>query len=266
MEADLRIVVGNLEPHHFMGFSGGAKSAAIGLAGRSTINSNHAMLPHPNAKTGHYEDNPMRQDVEAIGRMIGIHFAINAILNLEKEIVQVVAGDPTAVMLAGIPLARQVCQVPVLGLYDLVIASAGGHPKDINFYQSQKALTHSALITRDQGKIILAAACPEGSGSLSYEHFMEGLDRWEAVVEQFQQQGFQVGPHKAFQVARIISRTQAILVSQLPPEQVKRLLLKPAPNLDSAIGFALADLGPDSRIAVMPYAVTTVPVLLDIEQ
>src|SRR5204863_8355596 len=43
-EADLRIVVGNLEPHQFVGFSGGVKTAAIGLAGPETINHNHAFM------------------------------------------------------------------------------------------------------------------------------------------------------------------------------------------------------------------------------
>ena len=59
--------------------------------------------------------------------------------------------------------------------YDLVIASVGGAPKDINFYQSQKALTHASLFTRDGGVIILAAECPEGSGSRAYEEFMQDV-------------------------------------------------------------------------------------------
>jgi nickel-dependent lactate racemase len=63
-ESDLKIVVGNIEPHHFMGFSGGMKSAAIGLAGRSTINQNHAMLTPPMARTGFFDENAIRQDLE----------------------------------------------------------------------------------------------------------------------------------------------------------------------------------------------------------
>jgi nickel-dependent lactate racemase len=90
LRADLRIVVGNIEPHQFQGFSGGAKSAAIGLAGRNTINHNHAMMTDKAARLGHYDHNPPRQDVEEIGRMIGIHLALNAILNDKKEIVKVV--------------------------------------------------------------------------------------------------------------------------------------------------------------------------------
>ncbi len=49
-QADLRIVVGNIEPHQFQGFSGGYKTAAIGLAGKDTVNHNHAMMTDPNAE------------------------------------------------------------------------------------------------------------------------------------------------------------------------------------------------------------------------
>ena len=46
VQSDLKIVVGNIEPHQFAGFSGGVKSAAIGLAGLATINHNHTLMLH----------------------------------------------------------------------------------------------------------------------------------------------------------------------------------------------------------------------------
>ena len=73
-EADLRIVVGDIEPHQFPGFSGGVKSAAIGLAGKATMNTNHAMMSDPKAQIGRYDDNPCRQDIEEIGQMMGVHY------------------------------------------------------------------------------------------------------------------------------------------------------------------------------------------------
>ncbi|NBF41229.1 MAG: nickel-dependent lactate racemase, partial [Spirochaetes bacterium] len=169
VEADLRIVIGNIEPHQFMGYSGGVKSAVIGLAGRETINTNHAMMTLPGAMLGHFEDNPARQDVEEMGRMLKVDLALNAILNDHKKIVQVIAGEPAEVMRVGMPRVRELYVVEVDEPFDLVIASPGGHPKDINVYQAQKGLAHASLITRAQGEIVLAAACPEGSGSRSYE-------------------------------------------------------------------------------------------------
>lgn len=266
MEADLRIVVGNIEPHHFAGFSGGYKTAAIGLASRQTINQNHTMLTDPQAGIASFEHNPLRQDIEEIGRLFGVHFALNAVLNGDKEIVKAVSGSPQAVMQSGIPLSQEFCQVKTSGeKYDLVIASVGGAPKDINFYQSQKALTHASLFTRDGGTIILVAECPEGSGSRLYEEFMEGVETPQEVFEKFQAMGFRVGPHKAFQVARIAARVQIILVSEMPTSLVSRLLITPAITLPAALDLAAARLSThsplqDLRIAVLPRATNTIPV------
>ncbi len=260
-EAGLRIAIGNIEPHHFMGFSGGAKTAAIGLTGRATINRNHAMLPDPNAKTGHYHDNPMRLDVEEIGLKIGLHYVVNAILNLEKAIVQVLSGDPQSVMEEGIPLAEKVCQVPIEHPYDLVIASPGGYPKDINFYQSQKALTHAAMLTRDGGSVILCAACKEGIGSAAYEGFMQGVATHKEAIERFNREGFRVGPHKALQVALIAARVRVSLISEMSPKMVAGLLLQPYTNIQQAVTTELGNLSAGSRIAIMPYAVSSVPLL-----
>jgi nickel-dependent lactate racemase len=259
--SDLRIVVGNIEPHHFAGFSGGVKSAAIGLTGRETINHNHTMLADIHAVIGEYDQNPLRQDIEQIGKMIGVHFAVNAVLNGSKQIVKAYAGDPVAVMQAGIPEVRKICQTFVSHRYDVVIASVGGHPKDINFYQSQKALTHSALLTRDGGTIILFAACPEGSGSQPYETFMQDIRTFPEVFEKFKREGFQVGPHKAFQVAREGVRIQIMLVSEMDAGLVSRLLLTPANDLGDAFAKVKGGLSPATQIAVMPRATNTIPII-----
>jgi len=262
LEAELRLVVGNIEPHQFQGFSGGVKSAAIGLAGRATVNHNHAMMTHPAAALGRYRDNPARQDVEEIGQMIGVQLALNAILNDEKGIVRVLAGAPGAVMAAGIPLAQAICQATVNGRYDLVIASPGGHPKDINLYQAQKGLAHASLIVRDGGVVILAAACPEGTGSRGYEQWVQGMASHQAVLARFAQEGFRVGPHKAFQIARDAVRLKVLLVSEMAPASVRRLLLTPVASLQEGVNTAVAQLPPNPRIALMPKANGTIPLLV----
>lgn len=261
LQADLRLVVGNMEPHQFQGFSGGVKGAAIGLAGRETIEHNHALMADSEARLGCYQSNPARQDVEEIGQAMGVHLALNAILNGQRQIVHVLAGEPRALMDRGVPLARAVCQVAVASPFDLVIASPGGHPKDINLYQSQKALAHAGLVTRDGGAVILVAACPEGTGSRAYEAWMVGVRSLEEVLAKFEREGFQIGPHKAFQIARDAARVRAVLVSEMAPELVRRLLLRPAGTLDAALGLALPHLRANARAAIMPRASSTIPLL-----
>lgn len=263
-QSDFKIVVGNIEPHQFVGFSGGVKTAAIGLAGLKTIKHNHALLTHPDSQLGVYETNPARQDVEEIGKQINIHLALNVILNQDKQVVQALAGDPVAVMRAGIPLSRQICQAAVSQKYDVVIASPGGHPKDINVYQAQKGLSHAAHITRPHGTMILAAACPEGAGSPHYENWMAGRTSYADVLEQFQAEGFRIGPHKAYLIARDASKLRLLFYSQMDDKKARALLLNPFRDFQNAIDIALADFAPDERVGIMTHASSTIPDIEDL--
>jgi lactate racemase len=262
-EADLRIVVGNIEPHQFMGWSGGVKSAAVGLTGRETINANHALMTEPGSELGHYDDNPARQEVEEIGRMLGIGYALNAILNEHKEVVHALAGDPVAVMREGIPLARGICQVEVAAPFDLLIISPGGHPKDINLYQAQKALGHATLVMRPGGTVILAAACPDGTGSPGYDRFMAdaAMTSYEAVLARYKREGYRLGPHKAWQIARDASRVRLITLTEIPVGVASRLLLNPAGGMEEALATASRDLPSQPHVGIMPIANATIPAL-----
>jgi len=257
--SDYKITIGNIEPHHFMGFSGGVKSVAIGLTGRETINTNHSMLLNPECAVGRYENNPMRMDVEEIGERIGVHYAINLLPGKNKQIATVIAGQPRKVMELGVPLSRALSQVKVDHRYDLVIASAGGYPKDINLYQAQKAITHASLITRDGGVVILSAECVEGHGSTGFVDFLRDISTVDQVFKKFKQTGFSVGPHKAFQIARDAARIKIILVSSLEDELVQKFFLQPASSLQSAVDQAMAWLPDSSSIAVLPFATNTIP-------
>lgn len=259
--ADLRISLGNLEPHQFMGFSGGVKTAAVGLAGRETVTRNHAMMLDPRANIARYDDNPARQDVEEIGKLIGVHFALNSVVNENKQIVAVLAGDSREVMRRGIPIVLDLYQTKVDTPFDLMIASPGGHPKDINLYQAQKALAHSTFVTKENGTVILVAACPEGSGSQHYEEWIADKTSHAQVIETFKREGYRLGAHKAFQISRDASRERVLFVTGMKPDFVRRLLLTPFASLADALSVALPDLPSDARVGIMPYANATIPVL-----
>jgi nickel-dependent lactate racemase len=256
---DLKFSVGNIEPHHFMGFSGGVKTAAIGLAGRATIDANHAGLTHPHARTGEYNLNPLRQEIEEIGRKADVHFSLGTVLDEDKRVLKAFFGSPLAVMDAAIPFVRQSFGVEVPAPYDLVIASPGGAPKDINLYQSQKGLTHAARITRDGGWVFLLAACPEGSGSASYEDYILNADSHSAVIDHFESGFFQVGPHKALQIAREAVRINIVLISDIPPKTVKTWKLTPSkPELiNDLISWISNQIPADARVAILPAATRT---------
>ncbi len=260
-QADLRIALGNLEPHQFMGFSGGVKCAAIGLGGRATVTRNHAMMLDARANMARYDDNPVRQDVEEIGSLIGVHFALNSVINENHDIVNIVAGEPRAVMQLGMPLVLNLYRVQVAERFDLVITSPGGHPKDLNLYQAQKALAHATLIANPGGTVILCGACSEGTGSGHYDKWIADKHSHAQVLEAFQREGYQLGAHKAFMISRDASRERVLFVTDMPAELAQRCLLPRSASLDAALAIALRDLAPSARIGILPYANATIPVV-----
>jgi nickel-dependent lactate racemase len=263
VQSEIKILVGTIEPHQFAGFSGGVKTAAIGLSGLETINRNHSLMTHAGAQLGAFTDNPVRGDVEEIGEIIGIHLALNAILNHERHIVEVLAGEPGAVMRTGIPLSRKICQVEVSQKYALTISSPGGHPKDINMYQAQKGLSHAMHLTQPGGTIILLAACPEGSGSPHYEDWALDKRSYAEVINTFHDEGFRIGPHKAYQIARDASKIRLMTYTGMDTDLANALLLNPVVDLETGINIALADLKTGERVGVLPHAASTIPYILN---
>ena len=259
--ADLRIALGDIEPHQFMGFSGGVKSAAVGVTTRETIAHNHALMMEPNAYQGRYDENPVRQDCEEIGKIIGIHCALNSVIDEHKRIVGVFAGDPVAVMRVGTPLALDVYRVNVTAPFDLMVVSAGGHPKDINVYQAQKAVGHTIPVMKRGGTLIWIAACPEGAGSKVYEEYVAQFLSHDAVLEHFKSAPFQLGKHKAWQIARDATQVRLLMVSELPPDLARKLLLQRVESLNTALAIALRDLPRDARVGIVTVGNVTVPVL-----
>jgi len=251
---DVKIVIGNIEPHHFMGFSGGAKSAVIGLGGRKTIESNHSWIKDKNAKMGIFHTNPMRLDVEEIGRKIKIDFAWNFVLNSKKQIIYALFGDPYKVMLSGIEKSLTFCLIKGKAAYDLVIASPGGFPKDINLYQSQKAVTHACTFLKRNGVLILVAECIEGIGNEDYFKFLDGKESYAQVISYFKNQPFKIGPHKAFLMALQLKDHQIMLVSDLSPDIVRKMHLIPAKSISDALELAYKLTPGDRKIAVLPFA------------
>lgn len=190
--------------------------------------------------------------------MIGIHCALNAVLNESKEILAVFFGDPVQVMRKGIDVVNELSRVEIEEKYDLVIASAGGYPKDINLYQAQKAMTHASYFCKQNGTILLFAECSEGVGSDGYLEFMQDVITTAEVISKFSRMGFSVGPHKAFQIARILENHKVFLYSLISPEQVSKLLIRPF-NSGLLSIFLQENIPDQGRIAVIPHATACIP-------
>jgi nickel-dependent lactate racemase len=143
--------------------------------------------------------------------------------------------------------------------YDLVIASPGGNPKDINFYQAQKAISNACMFTKNGGVIIVIAACEEGSGNQEFEEFIDGTDSLEDMMNKFAANPFRLGPHKAFLLGLQSINHHIILVSSLPGSLVEKLYIRSASCFDDALSQAQKIIGSSPQVAVLPFATHCIP-------
>lgn len=261
VEADVRICVGNLELHYFAGYSGGAKAVLPGCASRATLNANHAMMVRPEAAAGRLDGNPLRADLEEGTAILGVDFILNVVMDGHR-IVGAVAGDVTAAHRRGCELVAARGIVEIERPADVVLVSAGGHPKDLNLYQAQKAMDNAAYAARDGGALILVAECPEGLGSQTFETWLTEASSPDELLVRIQQE-FVLGGHKAAAVAAVLKRARVYLVSALPPDLVRRCWMTPFDDPNAALAMALAELGPDARVLVLPQAGSVLPVVHD---
>jgi len=262
LEADLKIVTGMIDPHQFIGFTGGAKGLAIGLGSKRLIQANHAMLTSEGAQLGLLEGNMPREDIDEIGKIVGIDLMINVILNSNKEIVQAVAGHYIEAHRKGVEFAKKIFEVPIKEEVDVVVVSPGGFPKDLNIYQAQKGLAHASKVVKDGGYIILIADCSEGIGDDKFYNTMKKFKTPEEVIEYFKNIGFEMGVHKAFLWCRTLSKANVYLISKgVSDEDARNLMVEKRESLEAVIEEIESKLPEKPKVIVMPKANSTIPVV-----
>lgn len=250
-EADFIITTGLITMHYIAGFSGGRKSILPGVAARNLIQYNHSLMTDPRAMSGNWHTNPVHWLMLEAARLAGVDFILNVVTNEKKEIVQAVAGDLEQAWLAGVETCRQMNMVTVPAAADVVLVSAGGHPKDINLYQAQKAMEAAAAATRPGGTIILVARCSEGLGEHTFEQWMLEARQLEDIFRRFEQ-GFVLGGHKAYAIARVLQEKQVILISDLGKELTESLFMRYADSVPTALKLVEEQYGADYSLLLIP--------------
>ena len=262
-DSDYRICLGNIEYHYFAGYSGGAKAIMPGVSTREAIQANHSAMVKAEAKAGAIENNPVRQDIDEVAdKFVKIDFIFNVVLNEKKEIIYAVSGHYIDAHRAGCKFLDKLYKVEIEHRADIVIATPGGYPKDINLYQAQKALDNAKHAVKDGGIIILIAACTEGLGEKVFERWMTNAESPEGLISDIQDH-FELGGHKAAAIALVKERASIYLVSEMEDDFVRSLFMEPYKNVNTALAAAIKAQGPNSEVLFMPYAGSTLPVAIN---
>jgi lactate racemase len=263
VEADLRITTGFVEPHFFAGFSGGPKMVAPGLAGLRTVMTLHdaTRIGDPLATWGPVKDNPVHRDIRACAAVCPPHLALDVLLDRDKSITHVYAGELFAMHDAACATAYELAMSPVPEPFDVVVTTGSGFPLDQNLYQAVKGLAAAERIIRPGGTIVLAAACEDGLPD--HGSFAEVLaigKSPEELLERICAPGYAVPDQWQVQVlARVLSKARVLLVCDgLTDEEVRAAHLEPAADVARAVSDALGSLE-TGRIAYLPEGPQTIP-------
>jgi nickel-dependent lactate racemase len=254
--ADFKIVIGQVDPHQFVGFTGGSKGVVIGCAAAETIEKNHSLMLRPDAIVGRLKGNPVREDLTEAGKMVGIDFAVNFVLDADKKSVHLAAGAPDEVLEACAGVCAKVYGVGIGEKFDIVVASCGGHPKDICLYQAQKGLNLASHALKPGGHILLLAASPQGVGDDIYFDYVSQFTSPAEVIRDFKSASFRMGAHKAYLFGRTLVNYDVAVFSDLDPGVLGKCHLRAA-NPNTIIDEWVSRFQGTPRVAVVPNANTT---------
>ena len=258
-EADRRICLGNVEFHYFAGYSGGYKAIMPGASTPAAIQANHSMMVREEAKAASIDGNPIREDIEEAGAMVGVDFIVNVVLDEHKKIVYSAAGDVVAAHRDACRYLDRMYLKPIEKRADIVIVSQGGAPKDANLYQTQKALDNAKHAVRDGGTIILVGACPEGLGSKVFQEWLTEAEKPSDLTERVNR-SFKLGGHKAAAIAMVLEKAEIMLVSEMDDDFVRSIFLTPMHSVQEALDAAIKKHGQNASVIAMPFGGATLPV------
>jgi nickel-dependent lactate racemase len=258
VEADVKVLLGDVNYHYYAGYGGGRKSILPAVCSEETIKQNHALLLHANARTGNLKDNPVHLDMTEAARLAKVDFIVNVVENKKGEIVRAFAGDLEAAFLEATKLVDEMYRVTIDRRADIIVVSAGGYPSDMDLYQAYKGLDNALDAVKRGGVIILVAECPEGNGNQVFFDWMTKFDLKNAEREI--KRNFVMGGHKAYYLLKALQNHQIILVSSLPDYYATSIFkLKTARAVNDALNEALKIAGSAARVWAMPFGSYTLP-------
>ena len=266
VEADLRIATGLVEPHFMAGYSGGRKVIAPGIAHADTIRTFHSarFMEDPLAVQCNLAGNPLHEEQLEIVRMLGEVYALNTVIDDDRDLVHVNFGEVIASHLASVAFVEESIRVPVGRRFRTVVTSAAGHPLDKTYYQTIKGMVTPLDILEPGGTLIIASACSEGFGSREFrdaqarlrtlgpDAFLQSLlakrfadvDEWQTEMQL-----------KSTRVGRV-----RLYTTGLDEEERSLTGVDAIDSVDAALADALAGSG-DAALAVIPEGPYVVPVV-----
>lgn len=268
MECDHRILVGGIVFHFLAGFGGGRKMVLPGISSRNTINTNHKYYFKPGpagsgavdtCANGITDGNPCHEDMLESAKLANISFIVNSVVDRTNTVAKCFAGDLELAHKAGYEFVKKLDGVKIDEKADLVIASACGYPKDINFYQTGAKPLFNAIgaAKPGEGVVIIVSQCSEGWGNPDTEKFATEFDNM-LDREVFLRDNFGIGRYVGYRIFEAATQVHFIIVSDMDPSGFSKTDVIACRTIEEAIAKAHEITGKEKMSTyIMPFAANT---------
>jgi lactate racemase len=260
------ILAGGIVFHDLAGFGGGRKGILPGISGYHTVMQHHALSLNPQGSGSNskvraalVEGNPFNDDMMEAAEFVKPSFLFNVILDSEGNITAAVAGNYITAHKKGCEILKSIDSTSIGEKADVVIASCGGYPKDIDLYQASKALSNAVEAVKEGGTIILAAECIEGLGHKDMEHIFYNFNN-NSEREQEVRREYTIARFFAFVICEMAVKYNLVLISSMKEDALECCNIKITSTLEEAINYAEEAVEKAKLIYLMPTAGSTLPV------
>ncbi len=269
LEADKLILTGGVIYHYMAGYGGGRKSILPGLSSIKTIRQNHlwGLGPtlgsgsNPRAASGRTRGNELHEDMMEIAGFVKPDFIVNTVPNLEGEIAGVFAGNWVSAWAEATKVVDEIFGVGIEEEADIVIATAGGYPRDINLYQTGKTMDNAYYAMKRGGVAIILAECPDITEPREFFQWLEYPSALE--LEKALRENFTIAGWVALKEVECNNKGPFVLLTRR--ENFPFLRQTPFTTVDSmeeALRVAHEKCGTrNPKVTVMPQGANTLPIL-----
>lgn len=261
-EADFKIGIGSVVPHHIPGYAGGAKIVQPGVSGEETTAYTHLLsVRAPRSYLGVLE-NPVREEMDLMARKVGLNTIFNTVLNRHGQLVEAFFGDVAAAFRVGVKSASHVYAVEIPEEADIVLSSS--HPCDLEFWQAHKTLYPSDLAVKAGGIIIVVTPCYEGVAKTHCD-IMDVTPHSSEKIRNMvssRQLHDEVGAALAIAWAQVKERETVYIVSDgICETEAAKLGFRHFASVQVALAAALDEKGAQARVTVLTHAPDMLPVI-----
>jgi len=268
-EADRLILTGGIVYHYMAGYGGGRKSVIPGISSIKTIRQNHLWGlgaevgdgSNPNAASRKTSGNELHEDMMEIAGFIQPDFIINMVPAPEGGFAGIFASNWVSAWQEGCKLVDELYGVEINSLADIVIATAGGFPKDINLYQTGKTMDNAYYAVKKGGVVIILSECSDICEPQEFSRWLEFDDR--PAMEKALRQDFGIPGWVALKEVECSNQATYILVTRAENAGfLAKTSMIPATSIEEALQIARGKCGTATPThTVMPQGANTLPIL-----